>query len=486
MLVLPAFTQQPRAGELKLEPFTLVTYDGKPHAAELGRIWVPENRHKVASRLIQIAFVRLKSTAERPAAPIVFLAGGPGVPGIGMARVPVYYALFDKLRQVADVILLDQRGSGMSSPNLSDCPTDGRFPIDAFASEQKFAHALAHAAGNCSWYWRSKGTDVTAYNTEESADDIDDLRVALGATQISLIGHSYGTELGLAVIRRHGDSVQRSVLASVQPPGTHGSLPSVLDLQLEKIGHLAANDATMGKETPDLVSLFKQDVDRLNKRPVVLKITKQSTKATINLTVGGVALQFMAERMLPNGRAVGSLPAFLKSVSTGDYSLLQKRVGDLYNDFDAGITLMGRTTDCSAGTFPERALRASDEARTSLFGSISEIDMQPDVCKAAVENFTLGTEYFAPLYSTVPTLFLSGTLDSNTPPMNAELMRWGFPNSTHIVVENGFHETLPDDSVQAVVVDFFKGQDVSERHVKFEPPHFLSLEEAKQSGRPRH
>lgn len=83
------------------------------------------------------------------------------------------------------------------------------------------------------------------------------------------------------------------------------------------------------------------------------------------------------------------------------------------------------------------------------------------------------------LWSTLPALFVSGTLDANTPPFQAEEVRWGFPNSTHLIVENGGHETLPAAEVQTVVVDFFKGQDVKGRAVSFERPHFLTVEEAK-------
>ena len=149
LLSFPAFAQQPHRGELKFEPFALVTFDGQSHAAELGHLSVPENRgtrknnndkndkndknkkdkNEDSARLIQIAFIRLKSSATHPASPIVFLAGGPGIPGSGISRVPVYYELFEKLRQVADVILLDQRGSGMSSPNLNDCPASATSPL---------------------------------------------------------------------------------------------------------------------------------------------------------------------------------------------------------------------------------------------------------------------------------------------------------------------------------------------------------------------
>src|SRR4028118_6259 len=74
-----------RAGQLTFEPYVFKTYDGKEIPAELGRLWVRENRDGGSGRLIRLAFVRSKSNAAQPAAPVVWLAGGPGVPGIAMA-----------------------------------------------------------------------------------------------------------------------------------------------------------------------------------------------------------------------------------------------------------------------------------------------------------------------------------------------------------------------------------------------------------------
>jgi hypothetical protein len=92
-------------------------------------------------------------------------------------------------------------------------------------------------------------------------------------------------------------------------------------------------------------------------------------------------------------------------LSLGDDFLFEKEVESLYNDFDSGITLMGRTMDRAAATPPEGVVQTESEARESLFGAVSRIDMQSEVCKEAVGKFSLGKEYFAPLYSTVPTLF---------------------------------------------------------------------------------
>ena len=61
---------------------------------------------------------------------------------------------------------------------------------------------------------------------------------------------------------------------------------------------------------------------------------------------------------------------------------------------------------------------------------------------------------------------ISGSLDSNTPPYQAEEVRWGFPNSIHVIVENAGHEstlTLPES--RRLMVDFLRGVDVSGRRI---------------------
>ncbi|MGH2602087.1 MAG: hypothetical protein ACRDJ9_22205, partial [Dehalococcoidia bacterium] len=109
------------AGILTLTPYVLKTTDDSERVpAELGRLLVPENRRNPGSRLIELAFARLRSIGERPGPPIIFLAGGPGGSGIESARWPQRFPWFMALRVAGDVILLDQRGIGLSNPRLDN------------------------------------------------------------------------------------------------------------------------------------------------------------------------------------------------------------------------------------------------------------------------------------------------------------------------------------------------------------------------------
>src|SRR5687768_12983858 len=91
--LLVVFANALCAAPATFKPHEFKAQDGTVVQAELGEFQVPENRTKPGSRNITIRFVRFKSTAAKPGAPIVYLAGGPGGSGIGTAsgsRFPLF------------------------------------------------------------------------------------------------------------------------------------------------------------------------------------------------------------------------------------------------------------------------------------------------------------------------------------------------------------------------------------------------------------
>lgn len=465
--------QEARAGQIVIEPYTLKTYDGREHPAELGRLSVRETRNGTSSRLIQLAFVRLRSTAAQPSSPIVFLAGGPGIPGIGLGQVPVYFSLFDRLRAVSDVILLDQRGTGMSSPNLQCPPTT--LPSDTFENTEKWLQSYAQIVRTCADHWRAEGVDLAAYNSNSSADDLDDLRRALGAERLSLLAWSYGTELALAAVRRHGERLDRVVLASTRGPDNLLKLPSVWDSQIRRLSLLAAEDPNVNKNVPDMETLMRRVLDSLERNPVSVTVTDRRANRQVNLRIGRIGLQTLIRGDLKDARAFASLPALLYTIDQGDYSILARRIEQLYNGF--GASAMSFATDCAAGWSAERLARTRREARAALMSHVN-LQWDPDICRLT-GSADLGSGFRSRIRSTLPTLFLSGTLDPNAPSAQSEEVRRGFTNGVHVIVENADHESLPAAEVQSLVVDFFQGQNVSGRRISLPRPRFVSVEEAK-------
>lgn len=242
VLTLTSFGQQ-KMGDLKIEPYLFENSRKEQIDAELGRILVPENRRNPKSRLIELAFVRFKSTSKNPGAPIIYLAGGPGGSGISAAR-GTRFGLFMAMREFGDVIALDQRGVGMSKPNLN-CPQALDAPLDKPTSRAELLALYQNRSRACADYWTKQAIDLRGYNTNESADDLETLRVALGAPKISLWGISYGTHLGLAAIRRHGRRIDRAILAGVEGPDHTEKLPSSYRQHLQQLNVLVKADSTL-------------------------------------------------------------------------------------------------------------------------------------------------------------------------------------------------------------------------------------------------
>jgi pimeloyl-ACP methyl ester carboxylesterase len=108
--------------------------------------------------------------------------------------------------------------------------------------------------------------------------------------------------------------------------------------------------------------------------------------------------------------------------------------------------------------------RINRELAGSLLGEMTNFPY-PQVCQV-LKLQALPESFRKPIISKLPALFISGSLDSNTPPYQAEEVRWGFPNSVHVIVENAGHEsTLTLREVRGLMVDFLLGKDVAGRRI---------------------
>ena len=352
-------TAQQQGRDLKIKPYVFENGKGEKVDAELGILLVPENRRDPQSNLIELAFVRFKSTAKNPGPPIVYLAGGPGGSGTGTARGS-RFPLFMALREVGDVIAFDQRGTGMSKPNLT-CLQRFDLPLDVVPSREAVVRVLRERSRDCAFYWHNiQRVDLTGYNTNESADDLEDLRKALGVKQISLWSISYGTHLALATIRRHPESIHRAILAGTEGPDHTYKLPSNIQTHLDDLAAVIKADPELGKEIPDFTGLMKSVFDRLEKEPAVVEITDPRTKQKVKVTVNKFVMQFIAANNIGTD-VTASYPALFYRASKGDYS---NPAQVWFNRSRSGIgSAMSFMMDCASGMTAARRERIKLEAK---------------------------------------------------------------------------------------------------------------------------
>ena len=465
--------QQRKLGSLTFEPYEY-RIEGHVTEGELGRLIVKENRSNPRSNLIELAFVRLKSTAARPGPPTIYLEGGPGSSAISIARIPEYMRAFTKLRAIGDVILLDQRGVGLSRPNLTRLSRT--LPLDFFANQDTALRVLRERSQEAAEYFQKQGVDLRAYNTVESADDVEDLRKALGADRVNLLGFSYGTHLGLAVIRRHGKHLNRVALIGTEGPNHTQKLPRTSDQQIQTISKLASQDPTVGPFVPEFVGLMKRVLDGLEKEPALVRVTDRRTNKPVDLKVGKFGLQLITIIDLGDTSDLPIFPALFYTIDKGDYSILARFLDKRYNQLGAGLPVMMEVMDSSSGATRQRQAQIDREARTSLLGNVMNFLDVGEV----FGNPDLGDAFRSAIRTSVPTLFVSGTLDNNTPPFQADEVRRRFKQSTHIIVANAGHEDmLVNEQVQRAIVDYFIGRDISGLRIALPALRFLPIPNAR-------
>ena len=165
-----------------------------------GSIHTPFVRGDPSLGTAHIAFaVRPAPQAAKDATPIFAVEGGPGY---GSTRTePAYANLFRGLMKTHELVLVDMRGTGRSGG--LNCP-----------DVQSGLGPEWITLGECA---RRLGPRVDGFTTAMAADDINDVRVALGFSKIALYGDSYGTFLGQSYAFRHPETLSALVLDSAYP-----------------------------------------------------------------------------------------------------------------------------------------------------------------------------------------------------------------------------------------------------------------------------
>lgn len=432
-------------------PFVLRAFDGRDASAELMIIPVRENRSAPESRFVRIGVVRLPTTdlRQRGKPPIVFLSGGPGIPATTLARVPVYFDLFTKLRQLGDVLLIDQRGTGMSIPNLN-CPAVD-LPANFLSSDERMREVLAARVGVCARFWQSGGVDLRGYSTREIAADVNAVRNAVGAKSLRLVAFSYGSEVAFELLRRRPTIIDRVVFASTRAPDTLLKMADAWDRQLEYLGRLT------GTPLPQTV---KQIVNDLDQKPLDL----QTSHGT--MSVGGIGPLMVLRSDLPDARAFPSVAKLIHDISNADYALLAKRVEQMHASLSSSMNLMTLAVDCNSGWSSTRRAATENIARVSIMRNVN-LQWHATICNAVIGRHGDPTTIRS---VATPTLFITGTQDVNAPPGQTEQIRRRFARSLHVIVENGAHETLPIAAVQEEVIRFLSGKNVRSERIAIPEP----------------
>jgi pimeloyl-ACP methyl ester carboxylesterase len=438
-----------KAGDLILEPCTYDTEAGD-YDADCGTLVVPENHANPHSRLIALPVIRIRALSDNPAEPIFPLEGGPGITNTVFMQASRYV-------DNHDVVLVGYRG--VDGSVRLDCPevSSAIERSSDWTGDSSF-RAYGDALRACADRLSVEGVDLEGYGLPQQVDDFEAARVALGYERINLLSQSAGTRTALIYAWRFPDSIHRSVMIGVNPPGHFLWDPAINDEQVRRYAEHCARDTACSTRTDDLAASFRQIADDMPERWLFLPINASSVKF-----VSFFGLMESHENDQTPIAASTTLDAWL-SAAEGDASGLW--VASIFTRVFPIPFVWGEYAD--AGILDAQAGReyfSTHERNVENLGWVASAFVWGGGELAdAWPNSPDESEYREVRRSEVETLLISGELDVSTPPQGAteELLPY-LANGHQVILEGlghtgSFFAEQPEASNRLINAFFDSGQ----------------------------
>lgn len=411
-----------------------------------GTLDVPEHRGDAASRRLAIAIAILPANTLSPKPdPLFVLAGGPGQAASSIAD---FAALLADVRTTRDIVLVDQRGTGRSSP--LDCK--------ALAPDKDLAAAIEFdpvpKARACAAELAARGVDLARYTTDDFVADLEDVRRALGYPKVNLWGGSYGTRVAQEYLRRHPDVVRSVVLDGVAPPSMIVTLDvwptreRAIDAVIAACRHSTACKAAHPDMAATLDAIHAQLGDAGREVALALPRTGETRTVRIGFDAFLAALQPVVYQ--PESAAL--LPEILARARDGDFTPLAATLSAfddaLEGELNAALHYSVTCAEDVPRITPERKRAALAGARTA--GVVERVIA---VCDAWPHG-AMPADFATPVSSDVPVLLLSGGLDPVTPPRYAEEVAKSLTHARSIVAPGFGHIISARGCVPRLIAKF--------------------------------
>lgn len=419
--------------------------DGVAEQVLCGTYDVFEDRDKNEGRRITLRITVLPAlgrTGEPD--PLVVLAGGPGQGA--RAYAPLVPRYFQRVRRTRDIVLVDVRGTGDSSP--LQCPRD-----ESTISLLAAIDDAAEAARKCLAHL---GADPRFYTHYYSMADLRDVLQALGYRHVNLWGGSWGTRSALVFAATYPDLVRRAVLdgAVASVVNFPWSYPTDAARALDRLFNDCTNDPACHTAFPQARDEVSRWLVGLERQPVVATVRhpRVASPLTIRLERKGAAEVIRAAIYSPLDAS--RILLAIRHAAQGDLGPIVA-IAERTSNWSVDTMAIGQTFTILCSEDVGRHAAPASLADT-LFGR-SAIDFWVESCKAWPKGRPLTITDQTVL--DVPALILSGEIDPVTPPARGEDMRKHFPNSLHVVAPGGGHNVSFSGCIPRLIGDFIDAVD---------------------------
>jgi pimeloyl-ACP methyl ester carboxylesterase len=420
-----------------------------------GYLTVPERYEEPQGPTIRLAVAIIKSTSANPQAdPVFFAQGGPG----GSTIDTFTQILFKSpLRAERDLVLFDQRGTLYSSPKLA-CPEfldETLKVLDKDLSNEETNRLYREAADACHARLVGEGVNLSAFNSVENAHDIASLREALGYAEYNFYGVSYGTLLGLHLMRDFPQGLRSVILDAVVPPQVDFNFEAVrtIDRAYTELFNACAADAECGRAYPNLEKVLFDLVDRLDKHPVTIQLANPETGEGYPALLNGDGMIQTLFQGLYSTELLPMLPKMIYDVNAGKYTLLE-RVQSILTFDQTTMEGMYYSVICAEdGTYDPNKVDTSGIRARLLKGETESNKAFDQVCKDWNVS-QLGAHADEPVKSDIPTLILNGRFDPVTPEPYGRLVAQTLSKNYLFTFPNTGHGAINDSCADSMMKDF--------------------------------
>jgi len=416
--------------------------------AECATLEVPENPSGEGRR-ITLSIVRDPAISERKAPdPLFILAGGPGMGAQEMYAGAA--SAFGRISRDRDIILVDQRGTGRSTPLNCDLDPDGEL-LDGRETKPEEIDAAARV---CLDKLRAKH-DVRQYTTSVAVRDLETVRQALGYPSINLYGISYGTRVAQHYLRRHPDRVRSVILDGVVPPGLAlgPAIATDAEAALARIFKRCTAQPACRSAFGDPTATYRSLLAQLRAAPREVRLPDPRTGEPRTLRFGHRHLAAVLRLSSYSAAQASLLPIALHEAATKDnFTPLASSLLMLHGSLEGSIAAgMHYSVVCSEDI---PFVGDVDRARlgTTYMGT-EMIDTLQRVC-ASWPRGPVDADFREPLSTAVPVLLLSGADDPVTPPSYGEAALRGLADARHVVLADAGHGQLGAPCMDKVLRDF--------------------------------
>src|SRR4051812_24354994 len=221
----------------------------EPAGVQCATIDVPIDRSGAVPGKFTLLVHRVPAQQDKGRPPLVFIAGGPGQGNTDLTTAAV--ERFGGALDDRDLITFAQRGTGPTAIHCNELEAGG---------------APSSAMPACA---QQLGPARNFYTSRDAADDLDDIRQALGVDKIAIVTASYGTWGAQGYAIRHPQHVERMVLDSTYGPNLNADPYGVEQFAIvpalaQALCHYHSCDGITSDPYGDLLKLFA----KLNAKPI--------------------------------------------------------------------------------------------------------------------------------------------------------------------------------------------------------------------------